>query len=92
MQPAHCAGGGVLLSGVFCCLEFGGCKMTRKFDAVTVAVRLAPDVRSQWYRLAAVRGERLSDVLRAGLQIGQAVLQMQAGGSQSGEAVNHGNG
>lgn len=46
----------------------------------TVAVRLAPDVRHQWYQLAAVRGERLSDVLRAGLQIGQAVLTLQAGG------------
>lgn len=64
--------------------------MSRKFDAVTVAVRLAPDVRRQWFQLAAVRGERLSDVLRAGLQIGQAVLQMQAGAA-AGQAVNDGN-
>ena len=63
--------------------------MTRKFDRVTVAVRLAPDVRSQWYRLAAVKGVRLSDVLREGLTIGRAVLTLQAGGA-AGEAVNDG--
>ena len=62
--------------------------MTRKFDRVTVAVRLAPNVRRQWYQLAAVRGERLSDTLREGLQIGQAVLTLQAGGAADG-AVQH---
>jgi hypothetical protein len=66
--------------------------MTRKFDAVTVAVRLAPGTRNQWYQLAAVKGVRLSDVLREGLAVGAAVLTLQAGGSQSGGAVNHGNG
>ena len=63
--------------------------MTRKFDRVTVAVRLAPDVRSQWYALAAVKGVRLSDVLREGLAVGAAVLTLQAGGAGQGQAVQH---
>lgn len=81
----------VFVFGRFLLPGIRGCEVARKFDAVVVAVRLAPDVRRQWYQLAAVRGERLSDVLRAGLTIGAAVLAVQSGGT-AGQAVNDGNG
>lgn len=64
--------------------------MAAKFDGQTVAVRLAPDVRRQWYALAAVKGVRLSDVLREGLAVGAAVLTLQAGAA-AGQVVQDGN-
>lgn len=57
----------------------------------TVAVRITPQDRKFWDNMAAVKGVRMSTILRQGLAVGAAVLQMQAGGSQSGE-VHHGNG
>lgn len=58
----------------------------------TVAVRITPQDRKVWDSLAAGRGVKMSTILRQGLAVGAAVLALQAAGSQSGEAVNHGNG
>ena len=58
----------------------------------TVAVRITPQERKVWNSLAAGRGVKMSTILRQGLAVGQAVLALQAGGSQSGQVVNDGNG
>ena len=65
--------------------------MKQKRLETTVAVRITPQERKVWDSLAAVKGVKMSTILRQGLAVGAAVLALQAGGSQSGE-VHHGNG